>query len=105
MSWRAAEAWHYERPVKAIGEGLVSVEDEGLGMKGSYKEIETWHPKESHLGKYTPTAARDSRILGMAVSWDSARTVAALECSQPLPRRQAMCASECRAGDVTQVLR
>ena len=32
-SWRAVEAWHCERPVKAIGEGVTSVV--GPGLKSS----------------------------------------------------------------------
>ena len=32
-SWRAVEAWHCERPGKAIGEGVTSVV--GPGLKGS----------------------------------------------------------------------
>ena len=31
---RAAEAWHCERPWKAIGEGTASVEVDGPGLKG-----------------------------------------------------------------------
>jgi hypothetical protein len=40
-SWIAAEAWLCERPEKAIGEDTASVTVDGLGLKGSCKEIET----------------------------------------------------------------
>ena len=33
-SWRAAEAWHYERLGKSIGEGTASVAVDGPGLKG-----------------------------------------------------------------------
>jgi hypothetical protein len=36
----APDAWHYERPGEAIGEGAASVAVEGPGLKGSYREIE-----------------------------------------------------------------
>ena len=39
-SWKAAEAWHWEKPVEAIGKGAASVAAEGLGLKGSYREVE-----------------------------------------------------------------
>ena len=40
-SWRAAEAWHCERPGEAIGEdtALAAVEDPGL--KDACKEVES----------------------------------------------------------------
>ena len=44
---RAAEARHYERPWKAIGEGTASVTIGGPGLKGSCKGVEGWHHKES----------------------------------------------------------
>jgi hypothetical protein len=31
-SWKAAEAWHYERPVKAFDEGAASVAVDGPGL-------------------------------------------------------------------------
>ena len=37
---RAAEAWHCERPWKAIGEGAASVAIEGPGLKGSCSVLE-----------------------------------------------------------------
>ena len=40
-SWRAAEAWHCEKPGKAIGEGAASVVVDGPRLKGSCKETET----------------------------------------------------------------
>lgn len=46
-SWRAAEAWHCERPEKAISEGTASVATDSPGLKGSCKEVEAWHHKES----------------------------------------------------------
>ena len=46
-SWRAAEAWHCERPWKATGEGAALVVVVGLGLKVSFKEIEAPHHKES----------------------------------------------------------
>ena len=44
---RAAEAWHCERPWKALGEGSASVAVDGLGLKGSCKGVEAWHHEES----------------------------------------------------------
>ena len=46
-SWRAAEAWNYDRPGKAIGEGAASVAVDSPGLKGSCKGVEAWHHKES----------------------------------------------------------
>ena len=40
VSRRAAEAWHCERPWKAIGEGAASVAIEGPGLKGSCSVLE-----------------------------------------------------------------
>jgi hypothetical protein len=45
-SWRAAEAGHFERPWKAIGEDSVSVATDCPGLKGSCKEVEVWHHEE-----------------------------------------------------------
>jgi hypothetical protein len=39
-SCRAAEAWHCERPWKAIGEGVASVAIDGPGLKGSFSVLE-----------------------------------------------------------------
>jgi hypothetical protein len=39
-SHRAAEAWHFERPWKAIGEGAASVAIDGPGLKGSCSVLE-----------------------------------------------------------------
>jgi hypothetical protein len=50
-SCRAAEARHYERPWKAIGEGAASVAIDGPGLKGSFKGFEAWHHEESLLVK------------------------------------------------------
>ena len=41
-SWRAAEAWHCERPWKAIGESTASAAVDGPGLKGSCKGAEAW---------------------------------------------------------------
>jgi hypothetical protein len=46
-SWRAPEAWHYERPEKTIGEGAASVAVDGPGIKESCEETATWHHEES----------------------------------------------------------
>jgi hypothetical protein len=46
-SRRAAEAWHCERPCKAIGEGAVSVAIDGPGLKVSCKRVEAWYHEES----------------------------------------------------------
>ena len=46
-SCRTAEAWHCERPWKAIGEGAASVVVDGPGLKGSCKGFEAWHHEES----------------------------------------------------------
>ena len=49
MKWSrgAAEAWHYERPGKAIGEVVASVAVDSPGLKESGKEVEVWHYEES----------------------------------------------------------
>jgi hypothetical protein len=39
-SCRAAEARHYERPWKAIGEGAASIAIDGPGLKGSCSVLE-----------------------------------------------------------------
>jgi hypothetical protein len=39
-SRRTAEAWHCERPWKAIGEGAASVAIDGPGVKGSCSVLE-----------------------------------------------------------------
>ena len=49
-SWRTAEAWHCERPGKAICEGVASVVVDGPELKGSCKEIEAWHYEEPVRG-------------------------------------------------------
>lgn len=46
-SWRAAKAWHSEKPGNAIGGDVASVAVEDPGLKGSYKEVESWHHGES----------------------------------------------------------
>jgi hypothetical protein len=46
-SWRTAEAWHCERPEKAIGEVAASVAVDSPGWKGSCKEVEAWYHAES----------------------------------------------------------
>ena len=46
-SCRAAKAWHYERPWKAIGEGAASVAVDNPGLKGLCKGFEAWHFEES----------------------------------------------------------
>jgi hypothetical protein len=46
-SWRATEAWHCNRPGKAIGEGVASVAVDSLELKGPCKEVEAWHHEES----------------------------------------------------------
>jgi hypothetical protein len=46
-SWRAAEAWHWERPWKAIGEDAASVAADGPGLKGTCKGVEAWCHEES----------------------------------------------------------
>ena len=42
-SQRETEAWHCERPRKAIGEGAASVAVDSPGLKGPCKEFEAWH--------------------------------------------------------------
>jgi hypothetical protein len=44
---RAAEAWHCEKPRKAIGEGAASVAIDGPGLKGSCKVAEAWYHEEN----------------------------------------------------------
>ena len=46
-SWRTAEAWHCERPGKAIVEGAASTVD-GEGLNGSCKELEAGTKKEDY---------------------------------------------------------
>jgi hypothetical protein len=40
QSWRASEAWHWERPGEAIGKGAASVAVENPGLKGSCRDHE-----------------------------------------------------------------
>jgi len=47
-SWRAAEAGHWERPWKAIGEGTASVAIDGPGLKGSGKGAEVGTMKRAY---------------------------------------------------------
>ena len=47
MSWRVAEAWHCERPWKAIGESAALIAVDAPGLKRSYKGVEAWHHEES----------------------------------------------------------
>ena len=42
-----AETWYCERPWKATGKGLISVEIDGPGLKGSCKGVESWHHEET----------------------------------------------------------
>jgi hypothetical protein len=46
-SWRAAEAWHCERPSKAIGRATASAAVDSPRLKGSCREIEAWHHEEN----------------------------------------------------------
>jgi hypothetical protein len=61
-SWRAAEAWPFERTGEAIGEGAASVADESPELKGSCRELEAWHHEESLwlLVKVQPCSRRPS---------------------------------------------
>ena len=45
--WKAAEAWHCERPGKAIGEGIASITIDGQVLKDFYKEVDVWHHEQS----------------------------------------------------------
>jgi hypothetical protein len=47
VSWKVAQAWHWERPRKAINEGTASITVDSLGLKGSCKGFEAWHHEES----------------------------------------------------------
>ena len=44
---REAAIWHYKRLGEAIGEVATSVAVEGLGLKGSWKEVYAWQHEES----------------------------------------------------------
>ena len=44
-SWRAAEAWHCERPGKDISEDAVVVD--GPGLKILCKNVEAWHHEKN----------------------------------------------------------
>jgi hypothetical protein len=46
-SWRAAEAWHGERPWKAMSKVAALIAVDGLGLKVSCKEFETCHYEEN----------------------------------------------------------
>jgi hypothetical protein len=46
-SWRAAEAWYYERPGKATVKEATSVAVDSSKLRGSYKEIEVLHHEDS----------------------------------------------------------
>jgi hypothetical protein len=39
-SWKAVEVWHWEKPGKAISEGVASISVDSQGLKGSCKEVE-----------------------------------------------------------------
>lgn len=41
--WKAAKAWHSERPGEAVGKGAAPVAVEGPGLKGSRREVEVLH--------------------------------------------------------------
>jgi hypothetical protein len=38
--WRAAEAWHCERPGKTTGKGTASIVVYNLGLKRSWQDVE-----------------------------------------------------------------
>ena len=46
-SQREAEAWHCERPGKAMGKGAAPMTAEGPRLKGSCREVEAWLHEES----------------------------------------------------------
>jgi hypothetical protein len=46
-SWKTAESWHCKRLRNVNEEGAALVAVDGLGLKGSYKEVEAWHQEES----------------------------------------------------------
>jgi hypothetical protein len=104
-SWRAAEAWHCERPCKAIGEGAASVAIDGPGQKGSCKDMMLGTMKRAY-GRLLvkPSCSRRQQCFGDAstMRWPP-RTAAAVEYRQLESRRQ-VCATKCRAGEVTQAI-
>jgi hypothetical protein len=46
ISWRAAGAWHYEKPGKVIGESADWVAVESQRLTWSQKILEAWHHEE-----------------------------------------------------------
>ena len=55
-SWRAAEAWHCERPGVGFGEEASSVSIRSVGLKGSWREFKGWHQEEKPGGASGETA-------------------------------------------------
>ncbi|KAL6038396.1 hypothetical protein STEG23_021959, partial [Scotinomys teguina] len=72
-------------------------------MKGSWREVEAWHPKESlrdAIEESSPVAEGTQHFGDASNMRQAPRTSA--QRSQPEPGRQAVCAAEDGARDVTQ---
>lgn len=103
----AAEAWPCERPGEVIGEGAAGVTVEAQGLKGSRRKLRFCTVKRAYeriLEKAQPSCCRrlpNSEEAG-TVGWPLRAAV--VDCSWPDPRGQAVCATEGRTGEATQVL-
>jgi hypothetical protein len=85
-SWRTAEAWHCERPGKAIVEGAASTVD-GEGLNGSCKELEAGTKKEDYEKLLVKSSCSGRpQCIGDASTMGGPPRTAAVEWSQPEPR-------------------
>ena len=72
-SWRAAEAWHCERPGKDIGKDAASVATGSPGLHRSCK-VEVWHHEGSVQGLLLkPSCNKRSQHIGITKSRSSSR--------------------------------
>lgn len=61
-SWRAVEAWYYEKPNEAIGEGAASIAVETQRLTGSWTEAEV----QFHVaGSESLKKAKESLLMKM----------------------------------------
>ena len=74
-SWRAAEAWPWERPGEATCEGVARV---AVEAPGSWRNIDVWHHEEG-ISKSTVQLQYKTLHLKTSVPWDDGQ-------EQPQPR-------------------
>lgn len=108
-SWRAAEAWNWERPGEAIGEdgqsSRRSPRTDGPGLMEKLR-LSTMKKVPELLVKVQPSCSRILQHLEMVVPRDNcpSRTAAAAKRNLPKLRRQTVGAAESRARKVTRAL-